>query len=109
MGFSVETFYPDPIKQVQEIVFSRKNTASIHPLVYFNKTLINSKATHKHLGRILDSKLSYDNHLQSVSSSVNKTINFFRKFQPTLPRKSLVTIYKSFIRPHLYYGDVIYD
>ena len=26
-----------------------------------------------------------------------------------LPRDSLVTIYKSFINPHLNYGDVIYD
>ena len=32
-----------------------------------------------------------------------------KKIQPTLPRKSLVTIYKSFIRPHLDYGDVVYD
>ena len=58
---------------------------------------------------ILDSKLSYENHLQSVFSRVNKAISFLRKFQPTLPRKSLLTIYKSFIRPHLDYGDVIYD
>ena len=27
----------------------------------------------------------------------------------TLPRKSLLTIYKSFIRPHLDYCDIIYD
>ena len=26
-----------------------------------------------------------------------------------LPRSSLLTIYKSFVRPHLDYGDVIYD
>ena len=26
-----------------------------------------------------------------------------------LPRHSLLTIYKSFIRPHLDYGDIIYD
>ena len=26
-----------------------------------------------------------------------------------LPRQSLLNIYKSFIRPHLDYGDVIYD
>ena len=58
---------------------------------------------------ILDSKLSYENHLQSVFSRVNKTISLLRKFQPTFPRKSLVTIYKSFIRPNLDYGDVIYD
>ena len=26
-----------------------------------------------------------------------------------LPRQSLITIYKSFIRPHFDYGDIIYD
>ena len=26
-----------------------------------------------------------------------------------LPRQALVTIYKAFIRPHLDYGDVLYD
>ena len=26
-----------------------------------------------------------------------------------LPSSSLLTIYKSFVRPHLNYGDVIYD
>ena len=58
---------------------------------------------------ILDSKVSYENHLQSVFSRVNKTIGLLRKLQPTLLRKSLVTIYKSFIRPRLNYGDVVYD
>ena len=58
---------------------------------------------------ILDSKSSYENHLQSVFSRVNKTIGLLRKLQPVLPRKSLVTIYKSFISPHLDYGDVVYD
>ena len=36
-------------------------------------------------------------------NSLIKTLNV------TLPRSSLLTIYKSFIRPHLDYGDVIYD
>ena len=58
---------------------------------------------------ILSCELSHENHLNSVFSRVNKTIGLLRKFQHTLPRKSLVTIYESFIRPHLDYGDVIYD
>ena len=33
-------------------------------------------------------------------------INKLRKF---LPRKSLLTIYKTFVRPHLDYADIIYD
>ena len=34
-------FNPDPIKQTQEIIFSRKKIVSIHPVVYFNKTAVN--------------------------------------------------------------------
>ena len=30
-------------------------------------------------------------------------------FQPILPRFPLLTIYKTFVRPHLDYGDMIYD
>ena len=32
-----------------------------------------------------------------------------KKLSNVLPRKSLITIYKSFVRPHLDYGDLIYD
>ena len=40
---------------------------------------------------------------------VNKTIRLRRKVQNTLPRPSLLTSYKSFIRPHFAYSDIIYD
>ena len=36
-------------------------------------------------------------------------MGLIRKFQPILPRFSLLTIYKTFVRPHLDYGDIIYD
>ena len=38
-----------------------------------------------------------------------KGISVIKKLNVTLPCSSLLTIYKSFIRPHLDYGDVIYD
>ena len=38
-----------------------------------------------------------------------KGIGLLRNLQSFLPRTSLLTIYKSFIRPHLDYGDVVYD
>ena len=87
-------FNTDSIKQAEEIIFSKKKTVSIHPIVYFNNTSVNLKVAHKHLGMILDSKLKYEYDVQSVFSRVNKTIGILRKLQPTLPRKSLVTIYK---------------
>ena len=35
-------------------------------------------------------------------------MGFLRKLHNILPRPALLTIYKSFIRPHLDYGDIIY-
>ena len=36
-------------------------------------------------------------------------ISLIRKLQPVILRAALLTIYKSFLRLHLDYGDVIYD
>ena len=62
-------FNPDPIKQVQEIICSKKKAVSIHPVVYLNNTLVNSTATHEHLGMIRGPKLNNENHLQSIFNS----------------------------------------
>ena len=58
---------------------------------------------------LLDDKLSYEYHLKFALNKIKTTIGLLRKFQQILPRQSLITIYKSFIRPHLDYGDIVYD
>ena len=55
---------------------------------------------------ILDTKLDFSLHLKNAQNKVNKTIGLLRKLLDTLPRTSLITIFKSFIRPHLDYGDI---
>ena len=40
---------------------------------------------------------------------VKRTIGLLLKFQQSLPRQSLITIYKSFILPHLDYGVAVYN
>ena len=57
----------------------------------------------------LDCRLNFEEHLKIGVNKINKTIGLLHKFQKFLPRKSLLTIHKSFIRPHFDYGDVIYD
>ena len=44
-----------------------------------------------------------------MRNKVNKAIGLLQKLQNTFPRPSFLTMYKSFIRPHLDYGDIIYD
>ena len=57
----------------------------------------------------LDQKLNFEEHLENILNKVNKGIGILRKLRNVLQRPLLLTIYKSFIRPHLDYGDVVYD
>ena len=102
-------FNPDPIKQAQELIFSRKVQTTNHPPLFFNKNVVSQTTLEKHLGMFLDSKLNFSEHLKTIFQKTNKTIGLFRKLQPLLPRGPLITIYKLFIRSHLDYGDMIYD
>ena len=102
-------FNPDPTKQAQELIFSRKVQTTSHPPLFFNENVVPQTSLQKHLGMFLDSKLNFSEHLKIFSQKTNKTIGLLRKLQTLLPRAPLITIYKSFIRPHLDYGDMIYD
>ena len=63
---------------------------------------------HKHLGLILDEKLNLKEHLKEKMSTAYKGIAVLRKIRNIIPRNSPLTIYKSFICPHLDYNDIIY-
>ena len=57
----------------------------------------------------LDEKLNFNTHIKEKIAKANKGIGIIRKLAHLLPRESLITIYKSFVRPHIDYGDIIYD
>ena len=63
----------------------------------------------KHLEIVLDFRLDFKEQLEIIFKKVSQTIGLPRKLQNLLPRKSLITVCKSFVRPHLDYGDIIYD
>ena len=102
-------FNLDPKKQAQEVIFSRKTTKKIHPKLFFSNIPVRKVDSQKHLGLHLDSKLFFDVDIKTILTKVNRTTRLLRKFQQVLPRPSLITIYKAFIRPHIDYGDVIFD
>ena len=102
-------FNPDPNKQATEVIFSHKTKPINHPQLYFNGAPVVSLPIQKHLGLFLDKKLSFDHHLNEKVSKAYKGISLIKRLYRYLPRKSLLCIYKSFIRPHLDYADVIYD
>ena len=75
------SFNPDPTKQAQEIIFSRKTSQRNHPGLMFNNSIVNVTTIHKHLCMIFDSKLSFDEHLTSVLTKISKTVGLLQKFK----------------------------
>ena len=47
--------------------------------------------------------------LERKVSKANRGIGLIKKSSSYLPRHSLLSIYKMFVRPHLDYADIIYD
>ena len=90
-------------------MFSKITINTDHPDLFFNNFQIDRCSNEKHLGLILDEKLSFKKHVDEKIKKAMKIVGTIRKLNSVLPRFSLLTIYKSFVGPHLDYGDVIYD
>ena len=102
-------FNTDPNKQGNEVYFSRKSNAGLYLLVNLNNSPVQLCESHKHLGIVLDKHLNFYKHIAKKIKICNKLIGTIKLLSFHLPRKSLLTIYKSFVRPHLDSGDIIYD
>ena len=88
-------FNPDPKKPAQEVIFSRKKQSQNHPTISRNNIHVEGATYQKHLGIILDEKLKR-----------YKGISVIKKLCHSLPRKSLITIYKAFLKSLIDYGDI---
>ena len=102
-------FNPDPNKQAVEILFSKKHEKNNYPPLNFNNDNIQTVISQKHLSLVLDSKLDFNECISNTINKYNKIIDIMEKLSLFLSRKTLLTIYKSFVKPNLDNADIIYD
>ena len=102
-------FNPDRSKQAIEICFSIKRDNENYPSLVFNDSKLQLGNSQKHLGLILDFKHDFNERIDNKINKCNKIIGIMKRLSLILSRKSLLTIYKSFVRPNLDYADIIYD
>ena len=102
-------FNPDTNKPAQEVLFSRKKKTQNYPNISLNNIQVERVSHQKHLGITLNEKLNFKEHIGSTILKVNRGIAVIKNLRYSLPRKSLITIYKALLRPLLDYGDIIYD
>ena len=82
-------FNPDPQKQAVELLLSKKNNEVDHPVILFNNIPVKKVEEHKHLGIILNSKLSFSVHIKSAISKTRKSTGLLKYLSTYLPRRTL--------------------
>ena len=104
-------FNPDPTKQANEVLFSCKKSIPNHPHIVLNGTVVAKMNEQKHLGFILDSKLSFEKHLNEKiikAKNILELLNIYLVSFFFLPLKTLDQMFKSIVRSHLDYCNIIY-
>ena len=62
----------------------------------------------KHLGLVLDSKLSFEKHLNEKIIKANKNLGIIKHLSRFLPLRILDQMFKLLVRSYLDYCDIIY-
>ena len=78
------------------------------PSLYLNDTAINLVDTYKYIGMILDSKLNWAPHVNSICDKLNRYFGIFHYIRCKIPQHLARQVYFSTIFPHIHYGIELY-
>ena len=60
------SFNPDPSIPAQGVIFSKKLETAPHPSIIFNNNPLSFCPAQKHLGLVLDLKLTFSEHINHI-------------------------------------------
>ena len=104
-----ETWKVDFNPQKTELMtFSNRRNTDTRPLNFCGQILAET-SQHKHLGVILQNDCKWDNHIYFIIGKIKVHTACLKSYKYKLSRKTLETMYKSFILPHFDYSDVVWD
>ena len=87
-------FNSDPMKEDPEKNFPLKHQTLNHPLVFFYRIPLTQTKLQENLRIFLDLKLTFENHLKTISQKTNKILGLLPKLKTSLRRPSVFAIYK---------------
>ena len=100
--------------KTDSLIISRKINPPKHPPVSFQGHSLKNDNQHKHLGVTLDSNLKQADHINEIVAKSGKLIRIIKslklkRLKFTLDLLTLKTIYTSFIRQVLEYGNPVWS
>ena len=95
-------------EKTTSMLCSLRNRTEI-PKLYFDNTEVSNVENHRHLGITLTQDMSWQRHIDDITARANKRLDVLCRLSYQLDRNTLATLYCSFIRPVLEYGDTLYN
>ena len=99
----------NPSKTETLLISRKQSAANVYPTLFFDQVPVKEVTKHKHLGIIVNNKCHWGDHIDYIVEKASSKLSILRKLKFDLDRETLKSMYFSFIRPILEYGDIIFD
>ena len=100
---------PGITKPAYDFTFTNKRNPWLgSPPLIFNNIPVKVSKEANHLGMLLDRMLKFENHINEKICKANSILGIMQQVKRYVSHKDLETIYKSYCRTNLDYGDVIF-
>ncbi len=95
-------------EKTKSLIISNKNDRFSNPAIMFNNTLVSEVTCHTYLGLKFSYNLRWNAHIDVICTKARRRLNMMLPLKYKLDRKSLEVMYKSFVRPVMEYGIVVW-
>ena len=96
------------VSKTQYMIFSGRRAVELSFDLHIEGNKLNCVDKSKFLGVIIDNKLSWKDHVSYIAMKVSKGIGIVTKARHFLSHKSLLSLYYSFVYPHISYCNHIW-
>ena len=98
------------VKKTNFVIFRpRQKKLPFIPSIYLSDNSnrlqqINNKDSIQYLGVLIDSRLSWKQHIDQVAQKISRSIGIIAKLRHYVPRETMFNIYKTLVNPYINYG-----
>ena len=88
---------------------ARRNTLPLNYFYMIGDEIIKEVSYAKYLGVTLSCDMSWENHIDTITASANRSLGFLRRNLKYAPQKLKLNAYTALVRSKLEYGATIWD
>ena len=91
-----------------KIMSFSQQVINVYPNLFFDGDIIEWVTEFEYLGLLIDKRLSFSSHIQSVNKQLNKLLGVIYSMSSLVPQSVLITLYNSLVLSKVMYNVIIW-